>query len=139
MPHRLPATQSKVIVSVEDTTEYILPQGRGLVVQREIGADCASREEALAMALQQDADVILLDGIGNEREAGLLFAAVRRGQFVILAEKEDSVTAALLHLVQCGGAHPVRRSFWKVWRRDWRGLWRRSCCGGRMKPARGCL
>ena len=25
------ATQSKVIVSVEDTTEYILPQGRGLV------------------------------------------------------------------------------------------------------------
>ena len=56
------------------------------------------------MALQQDADVILLDGIGNEREAGLLFAAVRRGQFVILAEKEDSVTAALLHLVQCGGS-----------------------------------
>ena len=55
-------------------------------------------------ALQQDADVILLDGIGNEREAGLLFAAVRRGQFVILAEKEDSVTAALLHLVQCGGS-----------------------------------
>ena len=53
--------------------------GKGLVVQREIGADCASREEALAMALQQDADVILLDGIGNEREAGLLFAAVREG------------------------------------------------------------
>ena len=101
---QIAATQSKVIVSVEDTTEYILPQGRGLVVQREIGADCASREEALAMALQQDADVILLDGIGNEREAGLLFAAVRRGQFVILAEKEDSVTAALLHLVQCGGS-----------------------------------
>ena len=75
---QIAATQSKVIVSVEDTTEYILPQGRGLVVQREIGADCASREEALAMALQQDADVILLDGIGNEREAGLLFAAVRR-------------------------------------------------------------
>ena len=100
---QIAATQSKVIVSVEDTTEYILPQGRGLVVQREIGADCASREEALAMALQQDADVILLDGIGNEREAGLLFAAVRRGQFVILAEKEDSVTAALLHLVPCGG------------------------------------
>ena len=100
---QIAATQSKVIVSVEDTTEYILPQGRGLVVQREIGADCASREEALAMALQQDADVILLDGIGNEREAGLLFA-VRRGQFVILAEKEDSVTAALLHLVQCGGS-----------------------------------
>ena len=98
---QIAATQSKVIVSVEDTTEYILPQGRGLVVQREIGADCASREEALAMALQQDADVILLDGIGNERETGLLFAAVRRGQFVILAEKEDSVTAALLHLVQC--------------------------------------
>ncbi len=67
---QIAATQSKVIVSVEDTTEYILPQGRGLVVQREIGADCASREEALAMALQQDADVILLDGIGNEREPG---------------------------------------------------------------------
>lgn len=33
-----------------------------------------------------------------------MFAAVRRGQFVILAEKEDSVTAALLHLVQCGGS-----------------------------------
>lgn len=56
------------------------------------------------MALQQDADVILLDGIGNEREAGLFVCAVRRGQFVILAEKEDSVTAALLHLVQCGGS-----------------------------------
>ena len=68
---QIAATQSKVIVSVEDTTEYILPQG---------------------------------SGIGNEREAGLLFAAVRRGQFVILAEKEDSVTAALLHLVQCGGS-----------------------------------
>ena len=101
---QIAATQSKVIVSVEDTTEYILPQGRGLVVQREIGSDCASREEALAMALKQDADVILLDGIGSERIAGLLFAAVRRGQFVILAEKEDSVTAALLHLVQCGGS-----------------------------------
>lgn len=103
---QIAGTQSKVIVSVEDTTEYILPQGRGLVVQREIGADCASRAEALEMALKQDADVILLDGIGSEREAGLLFAAVRRGQFVILAEKEDSVTAALAHLVQSVGSSP---------------------------------
>ena len=72
---------------------------------------------------------------GNEQEAGLLFAAVRRGQFVILAEKEDSVTAALLHLVQCGGSTSGSSNpSGKSGAGDWRGLWRRSCCGGRMKP-----
>ena len=43
--------------------------GKGLVVQRRSERTALPGEEALAMALQQDADVILLDGIGNEREA----------------------------------------------------------------------
>ena len=86
------------------------------------------------MALQQDADVILLDGIGNEREAGLLFAAVRRGQFVILAEKEDSVTAALLHLVQCGGSTSGSQILLESLAQGLAGAMAQSCCGGRMKP-----
>ena len=53
------------VVTIEDPIEYLFPQGKAAVSQREVGTDTPSFPEALKNVMRQDPDVIM---IGEMRE-----------------------------------------------------------------------
>jgi twitching motility protein PilT len=65
--------QDRHIVTIEDPIEYYHPHKKGLVTQREVGADVSDFPEAIRRALRQDPDVILL---GEMRDLDTIAAAI---------------------------------------------------------------
>lgn len=61
------------IITIEDPIEYYHEHKRGLVTQREVGADVPDFSEAMRRALRQDPDVILL---GEMRDLETISAAI---------------------------------------------------------------
>lgn len=61
------------IITIEDPIEFYHKHKKSLVIQREIGSDTTSFEEALRRALRQDPDVIL---VGEMRDLETMSAAV---------------------------------------------------------------
>ena len=65
------------IITIEDPIEYHHDHGKSIVVQREVGEDVPSFEEAIVRALRQDPDVIL---VGEMRNLETIEAAVRAAE-----------------------------------------------------------
>lgn len=61
------------ILTVEDPIEYIYPQGKSIVSQREMGQDSHSWNFALRSALREDPDVVL---IGEMRDPETIASAI---------------------------------------------------------------
>ena len=61
------------IITVEDPIEFYHPHKKSIVIQREIGSDTISFEDALRRALRQDPDIIL---VGEMRDLETIEAAV---------------------------------------------------------------
>ena len=61
------------IITIEDPIEYYHDHKRSVVIQRELGVDVPSFEEALRRALRQDPDVIL---VGEMRDLETMSAAI---------------------------------------------------------------
>jgi twitching motility protein PilT len=66
-------TMDRHIVTIEDPIEYYHSHKKGLVTQREVGADVPSFVEAMRRALRQDPDVILL---GEMRDLDTISSAI---------------------------------------------------------------
>ena len=67
------ATVPGHIVTIEDPIEYLHPDKKSIVSQRELGVDCPSMEDAMKDALRQAPDVIL---VGEIRDAAIMEQAV---------------------------------------------------------------
>jgi twitching motility protein PilT len=65
--------QDRHIITIEDPIEYYHGHKKGLVTQREIGADVPDFPEAIRRALRQDPDVVLL---GEMRDLETISAAI---------------------------------------------------------------
>jgi twitching motility protein PilT len=65
------------IITIEDPIEYRHTHKKSIVVQREVGEDVPSFEEALVRALRQDPDVIM---VGEMRNLETIEAAVRAAE-----------------------------------------------------------
>ncbi|MCC7304261.1 type IV pilus twitching motility protein PilT [bacterium] len=63
----------KHILTIEDPIEYVFPQQRALVSQRELGDDTHSWKGALRSALREDPDVVL---VGEMRDLETISAAI---------------------------------------------------------------
>ena len=85
------------IVTVEDPIEYYHSHKKGIVTQREIGADVPSFSEAVVKALRMDPDVIL---VGEMRDLATMAAA-------ITAAETGHLVFATLHTT--GAARTVDR------------------------------
>lgn len=66
-------TRSAHVITVEDPIEYIYPQGKSLISQRELNSDTKSWEWALKSALREDPDVVL---IGEMRDLETIASAM---------------------------------------------------------------
>ncbi len=85
------------IITVEDPIEYYHNHKKSLVIQRELGVDVPSFQEALRRALRQDPDVIL---VGEMRDLETMSAA-------ITAAETGHLVFATLHTT--GSARTVDR------------------------------
>ncbi len=66
-------TRQAMIITVEDPIEFIFPNARSIVKQREVGSDTRSFSDALRHVLRQDPDVIL---VGEMRDLETIRAAI---------------------------------------------------------------
>ncbi|MFS8159507.1 MAG: type IV pilus twitching motility protein PilT, partial [Candidatus Roizmanbacteria bacterium] len=73
MINELNTRSSKHILTIEDPIEYIYPQGKSIISQREVGQDTHSWQIALRSALREDPDVVL---IGEMRDYETIQAAL---------------------------------------------------------------
>lgn len=65
--------QEKHIITIEDPIEYIYPQGKSIISQRELHGDTHSWTKALRSVLREDPDVVL---IGEMRDFDTIQAAM---------------------------------------------------------------
>jgi twitching motility protein PilT len=71
------------ILTIEDLIEFLHPDKRALVCQRELGDDAPNYHEALRAALRQDPDVILVGEIRDEETAMTVLRAAETGHLVL--------------------------------------------------------
>ncbi|MGV3713283.1 PilT/PilU family type 4a pilus ATPase [Pseudolysinimonas sp.] len=75
-------TRSDHIVTVEDPIEFLHPNKRSLVNQREVGADTQSFGNALKHVLRQDPDVILIGELRDLETISVALTAAETGHLV---------------------------------------------------------
>ena len=88
------------IVTVEHPIEFLHPDKKAVVLQRELGTDTPSIAAAVGRAVRQGADVL---AVGEVREAAALRAvldAAEAGALVVAAVPALSVSEALVRLVE---------------------------------------
>ena len=61
------------IITIEDPIEYVYPDGKSIISQREMGIDTHSWDFALRAALREDPDVVL---VGEMRDSETIAAAI---------------------------------------------------------------
>jgi twitching motility protein PilT len=76
-------TMQKHIVTIEDPIEFIHPDRRSIINQREVGSDTASFKRALRRVLRQDPDVILVGEMRDEETVQTALSAAETGHLVL--------------------------------------------------------
>jgi len=73
------------IVTIESPVEYVHPNKKSMITQMEIGLNASSFEHGVGLALQQDADVIVVGDVRDAVVARMLLGAAEAGQKVLAA------------------------------------------------------
>jgi twitching motility protein PilT len=98
------------VVTVEDPIEFIFSSGKGLVIQREVGADTASYTDALRAALRQDPDVVMVaDNLQAVVSLRLLLRADAAG--LIPAVEALLATSTVREAIRDGGRVQELRNY----------------------------
>jgi twitching motility protein PilT len=87
------------IITIEDPIEYYHNHKKGIITQREVGADTLSFEAALKYSLRQDPNVIL---IGEMRDPDTIMTAARAsetGHFVLSTLHTPNCTQAITRIL----------------------------------------
>ncbi|RPJ46471.1 MAG: type IV pilus twitching motility protein PilT [Candidatus Latescibacterota bacterium] len=75
-------TRRKHILTIEDPIEYIHPNKKSLVNQREVGQNAKTFPRALRAALREDPNIILVGEMRDLETIGLALTAAETGQLV---------------------------------------------------------
>ena len=87
------------VITIEDPIEYVYRHQRGIVEQREVGADVPSFADALRAALRQTPDVLL---VGEMRDLETISAAItiaETGHLVLATLHTNDTTQAVDRMV----------------------------------------
>ncbi|MBN8248524.1 MAG: type IV pilus twitching motility protein PilT [Verrucomicrobia bacterium] len=82
MLDHLNSTDARHIMTLEDPIEFVHPNKRSLVNQREIGMDTESFASGLKHVLRQDPDVILIGEMRDQESAAVALTAAETGHLV---------------------------------------------------------
>lgn len=83
MVDHINSTRGSHILTIEDPVEYLHPQKKSRISQREIGRDVDSFSNALRAALRQDPDVILIGEMRDAETIGIALKAAETGHLVL--------------------------------------------------------
>jgi twitching motility protein PilT len=72
-----------VIVTIEDPIEFVYPNSRSIIKQREVGSDTHSFAEALRHVLRQDPDVIFVGEMRDPETVSAAVTAAETGHLVL--------------------------------------------------------
>src|SRR5438270_518894 len=76
-------TKSRHIVTIEDPIEYLHPDRKSIINQREVGMDTDSFSRAMRRVLRQDPDVILIGEMRDEETVRTALSAAETGHLVL--------------------------------------------------------
>lgn len=74
--------QNRHVITLEDPIEFLLPDGRSMVNQRELGTSFTSFADGLRQALRQDPDVILVGEMRDQETIRTALTAAETGHLV---------------------------------------------------------
>jgi twitching motility protein PilT len=92
-------TYPKHIVTIEDPVEFVHPERRCVISQREVGADTVSFGAALRGAIRQDADVILVAEMRDLETISLAVTAAEMGSLVFATLHTNSAAKTIDRLI----------------------------------------
>ncbi len=87
------------VITVESPIEYLLRHDQGIVLQRDVGIDCADIHSGLKGAALHDPDVIMLSEIPDEQTLNLALKLAEAGKCVIAGYQASSAIGALERLL----------------------------------------
>ena len=80
---RINSERAVHIITLEDPVEYLYPQSKALISQREIGRDTESFASGLRSALRQDPDIILVGELRDAESIAMALSAAETGHLVL--------------------------------------------------------
>jgi twitching motility protein PilT len=105
MIDRINATRSGHIVTIEDPIEFLHPDKKAFVTQREVDVDTRSFSEALRGALRQDPDVILVGEMRDYETIETALTAAETGHLVLSTLHTLDATETITRIVSAFPSH----------------------------------
>jgi pilus retraction protein PilT len=96
------SNQSGHILTVEDPIEYLFQHKKSVVNQREIGVDTVSYHAALANALREAPDLIMVGEIRDKETADMAVQAALTGHLVFSTLHTNDAAASIARLLELG-------------------------------------
>jgi len=87
------------LITLEDPIEYIMPNERALVSQRQVGLHVGSFAEGLRSGLREDPDIIFVGEMRDRETAGLALTAAETGHLVFSTLHTKDAKGALSRIV----------------------------------------
>jgi twitching motility protein PilT len=91
--------RSEHIVTIEDPIEFVHPERKALVTQREVGRDTQSFKDALRAALREDPDVVLIGELRDLETASIALETAETGHLVLGTLHTVTAAAAVDRMV----------------------------------------
>ncbi len=99
MINHLNTTESRHVVTIEDPIEYVHPNIKCAVTQRQLGSDTMSFATALKHVLRQDPDVILVGEMRDTDTAAAVLTIAETGHLVLSTGHAPSATQAMERII----------------------------------------
>ncbi|MBA7650791.1 Twitching mobility protein [subsurface metagenome] len=99
MINHLNTTESRHVVTIEDPIEYVHPNIKCAVTQRQLGSDTTSFATALKHVLRQDPDVILVGEMRDTDTAAAVLTIAETGHLVLSTGHAPSATQAMERII----------------------------------------
>lgn len=98
-------SDTKHIVTIEDPIEYVFPQRKGVVSQRELSLDTYSWTNALRAVLRQDPDIIFVGEMRDYETISAALTAAETGHLVFSTLHTSSTVEAINRIVDVFPPH----------------------------------
>jgi twitching motility protein PilT len=105
MVNHINQNESCHIVTIEDPIEFVHPDIKSAVNQREVGADTLSFANALKRVLRQDPDVILIGELRDLETVGAAITAAETGHLVFATLHTTSASQTIDRVIDVFPAH----------------------------------
>lgn len=99
------ASRASHIVTVEDPIEFLHHHKRGIINQREVGADTHSFAEAIKHAMRQDPDIILVGEMRDLETISTALTAAETGHLVFATLHTQDVAQTIDRIIDVYPAH----------------------------------